>query len=547
MGSAKIAENRSKEIRLALKAFRLLQRPFMTTTKFTDLPLVAPLQFALKEAGYENPTPIQLAAIPILLQGKDLLCIAQTGTGKTAAFSLPILQNLAKHHTRPEAKCPRALILTPTRELAIQIHENIEAYSKHLKLKHAVIYGGVGQNPQVRALQAGVDILVATPGRLLDLFSQKFLRLDKVEIFVLDEADRMLDMGFMQDIKRILPLLPKKRHNLFFSATMPPEISKLAHSILVNPEKVEVTPTSSTAEKVDQKVMYVEKKDKLDLLIHLLNDNDLYKVLVFVQMKHGANRVVDKLVKANITAAGIHGDKSQNARQRALEDFRNGDVRVLVATDIAARGIDIEGITHVINLEVPHIPESYVHRIGRTARAGASGAAISFCTAEEKSFMYAIEKVTRQPVPVVKNQPYHSDAVEKAQVMSAGKAKAILEGQRLENKAKNRAGQKPKRSFGGGGKPHHADSKKGAPKSSGAHGGGNKPHRLDSGKSDASHGGNKPHRAEASKSASSHSGSHSGKPHKAAPHKNSGGSNSGGKKSEGQKPKRRFFGFGRKG
>ncbi|KYG60647.1 DEAD/DEAH box helicase [Bdellovibrio bacteriovorus] len=528
----------------------------MTTTKFTDLPLVAPLQFALKEAGYENPTPIQLAAIPILLQGKDLLGIAQTGTGKTAAFSLPILQNLAKHHSRPEAKCPRALILTPTRELAIQIHENIEAYSKHLKLKHAVIYGGVGQNPQVRALQAGVDILVATPGRLLDLFSQKFLRLDKVEIFVLDEADRMLDMGFMQDIKRILPLLPKKRHNLFFSATMPPEISKLAHSILVNPEKVEVTPTSSTAEKVDQKVMYVEKKDKLDLLIHLLNDNDLYKVLVFVQMKHGANRVVDKLVKANITAAGIHGDKSQNARQRALEDFRNGDVRVLVATDIAARGIDIEGITHVINLEVPHIPESYVHRIGRTARAGASGAAISFCTAEEKSFMFAIEKVTRQPVPVVKNQPYHSEAIEKAQVMSAGKAKAILEGQRLENKAKNRAGQKPKRSFGGGSgggkpkssthgggnKPHRQDSAK----SPAAHGESHKPHRHESGKSDASHGGNKPHRAETPKSGSSHGGSHSGKPAKATPHKNNGPSG-GGKKSEGQKPKRRFFGFGRKG
>lgn len=426
----------------------------MTTTKFTDLPLIAPLQFALKEAGYEHPTPIQLAAMPIVLEGKDLLGIAQTGTGKTAAFSLPILQNLSKHRTRPESKCPRALILTPTRELAIQIHENIEAYGKHLNLKHAVIFGGVGQNPQVRALQAGVDILVATPGRLIDLFQQKFLRLDKVEIFVLDEADRMLDMGFMQDIKRILPLLPKKRHNLFFSATMPPEISKLAHSILVDPEKVEVTPTSSTAEKVDQKVMYVEKKDKLDLLIHLLKDNNLSRVLVFVAMKHGANRVVDKLVKAGIEAAGIHGDKSQNARQRALEEFKTGDVRVLVATDIAARGIDIDNISHVINLDVPHIPESYVHRIGRTARAGASGDAISFCTAEEKSFMFAIEKVTRQKVEVIKDQPYHSVEIENAAVVSPGKAKAMLEGQRMENRAKNYK-RKPHRGPAGGSKPGH--------------------------------------------------------------------------------------------
>ncbi|UOF00212.1 DEAD/DEAH box helicase [Bdellovibrio reynosensis] len=426
----------------------------MTTTKFTDLPLIAPLQFALKEAGYEHPTPIQLAAMPIVLEGKDLLGIAQTGTGKTAAFSLPILQNLSKHRTRPESKCPRALILTPTRELAIQIHENIEAYGKHLNLKHAVIFGGVGQNPQVRALQAGVDILVATPGRLIDLFQQKFLRLDKVEIFVLDEADRMLDMGFMQDIKRILPLLPKKRHNLFFSATMPPEIAKLAHSILVDPEKVEVTPTSSTAEKVDQKVMYVEKKDKLDLLIHLLKDNNLSRVLVFVAMKHGANRVVDKLVKAGIEAAGIHGDKSQNARQRALEEFKTGDVRVLVATDIAARGIDIDNISHVINLDVPHIPESYVHRIGRTARAGASGDAISFCTAEEKSFMFAIEKVTRQKVEVIKDQPYHSVEIENAAVVSPGKAKAMLEGQRMENRAKNYK-RKPHRGPAGGPKPGH--------------------------------------------------------------------------------------------
>nr|BFD58097.1 DEAD/DEAH box helicase [Bdellovibrio sp. CKG001] len=410
----------------------------MTTTKFTDLPLIAPLQFSLKEAGYETPTPIQLAAIPVILEGHDLLGIAQTGTGKTAAFSLPILQNLAKHTRKIEPKSPRCLILTPTRELAIQIHENIEAYSKHLKMKHTVIFGGVGQSPQVRALQGGVDVLVATPGRLLDLHEQKHLKLDRVEIFVLDEADRMLDMGFMQDIKKILPLLPQKRHNLFFSATMPHEIQTLANRILVNPRKVEVTPVSSTAEKVEQRVMFVEKPQKLDLLLHLLKDPALHKVLVFSAMKFGANKVVDKLTKAGVKAAGIHGDKSQNARQRALEDFKSGDVRVLVATDIAARGIDIDGITHVINMELPHIPESYVHRIGRTARAGAEGISISFCTAEEKSFLFAIEKVTRTKVTVIEDQPFHSVEAANAAVMTVGKAKAILEGQRLQNKAKHR-------------------------------------------------------------------------------------------------------------
>lgn len=425
----------------------------MSTTKFTDLPLIAPLQFALKETGYETPTPIQLAAIPILLEGKDLLGIAQTGTGKTAAFSLPILQNLSLYRSRPEPKSPRTLILTPTRELAIQINDNIKTYSKHLKIKHAVIYGGVGQSPQVKAIQEGLDILIATPGRLLDLCQQKHLFLNRVDIFVLDEADRMLDMGFMQDIKRILPLLPKKRHNLFFSATMPPEIQKLAQTILVSPEKVEVTPVSSTAEKVEQTAMYVEKKNKIELLIHLLENPKLEKVLVFVAMKFGANKVVEKLQKAGITAAGIHGDKSQSARQKALEDFRNSEVRVLVATDIAARGIDIDGITHVINFELPHIPENYVHRIGRTARAGASGHSISFCTIEEKSFLFAVEKVTRQTVTVVKGQPFHSLEVEKAPVMSLGKAKAALEGQKLQNKQKHR----PQR---GGGKPKHRPGRK---------------------------------------------------------------------------------------
>jgi len=396
-------------------------------TKFTDLPLVAPLQFALKEAGYETPTPIQQQAIPLILDGHDLLGVAQTGTGKTAAFCLPILQLLAKNHTRREPKCIRTLILTPTRELAIQIHQNIETYSKHLKLKHAVIFGGVGQGNQVRDLAGGVDILVATPGRLMDLFQQKHLRMDKVEIFVLDEADRMLDMGFVQDIKRIVPLLPKKRHNLFFSATMPKEVQELATRILHEPKKVEVTPQATTAEKIDQTVMFVEKAQKFDLLMHLLDDNSLFKVLVFMQMKHGANRIVDKLVKQGVEAAAIHGDKSQGARQRALEEFRSGKVRVLVATDIAARGLDIDGITHVINFELPHLPDSYVHRIGRTARAGAEGKSIAFCTAEEKSYLYAIEKTTRQKVTVVEDHPYHSQASAGASVTSVGKAKAAIE------------------------------------------------------------------------------------------------------------------------
>ncbi|HEY8271397.1 MAG TPA: DEAD/DEAH box helicase [Pseudobdellovibrionaceae bacterium] len=411
-------------------------------TKFTDLPLVAPLLASLKDAGYETPTPIQMQAIPLILEGHDLLGVAQTGTGKTAAFCLPILQLLAKNHVRREPKCPRCLILTPTRELAIQIHQSLVIYSKHLKMKHAVIFGGVGQGNQVRDLAAGVDVLVATPGRLMDLFGQKHLRLDKVEIFVLDEADRMLDMGFVQDVKRIIPLLSKKRHNLFFSATMPSEVQQLASRILHEPRKVEVTPQATTAEKIEQTVMFVEKSKKLDLLIHLLKDRSLDKVLVFMQMKHGANRIVEKLLKQGFQAAGIHGDKSQGARQRALEEFRSGKIRVLVATDIAARGLDIDGISHVINFELPHQPDSYVHRIGRTARAGAEGKSIAFCTAEEKSYLFAIEKTTRQTVTVMTDHPFHSTESQNAAVTSVGKAKAALE--------KRQAGYGPKRRSGGG-------------------------------------------------------------------------------------------------
>lgn len=385
---------------------------------FSDLNLIPQLQMALKDSGYEKPTPIQAQAIPILLKGDDLLGIAQTGTGKTAAFSLPMLQYLDQKRVQRTPKAPRALILTPTRELAIQIHKSLLDYGKHLKQKYAVIFGGVGQGNQVRDLSQGVDVLVATPGRLLDLVEQRHLRLDKVEIFVLDEADRMLDMGFMRDIRKILPLLPAKRHNLFFSATMPHEIQKLAHSILVNPKKVEVTPPSTTVERIKQSMMFVDKKDKLDLLAHLLKNNLLYKVIVFVEMKHIANKVAEKLEKNKISSAAIHGNKSQTARQKAIEDFSKDKIRVLVATDIASRGIDIDGITHVINFELPNVPETYVHRIGRTARAGAEGEAISFCAADEKFFLLAIEKETRQKIPVVTDHPYHSDAVAKGPVFS---------------------------------------------------------------------------------------------------------------------------------
>lgn len=403
----------------------------MIESKFSDLQLINPIQQALAENGYRHPTPIQQQAIPLVLEGHDLLGIAQTGTGKTAAFCLPILNMLYTRRIRREPKCPRVLILTPTRELAIQIHQSLVSYGKHLpQQKYAVIFGGVGQGNQVRDLAHGTDVLVATPGRLLDLIEQKYLRLDKIEVFVLDEADRMLDMGFMKDIRKIVPLLPMQRHNLFFSATMPHEIQNLAHSILKSPRKVEVTPPASTVKKIRQKVMFVEKKEKINLLAHLLEDNNLYKVLVFVDMKHFANKLVDKLQAKGITAAAIHSNKSQGARQRALEDFKNDRVRVLVATDIASRGIDIDNITHVVNFELPNVVENYVHRIGRTARAGTEGESISFCTAEEKSYLFAIEKTTNQKLEIISNQPYHSETAAQSRVMSVGKAKAQIEQQR---------------------------------------------------------------------------------------------------------------------
>ncbi|UYL09130.1 DEAD/DEAH box helicase [Bdellovibrio sp. SKB1291214] len=398
-----------------------------SSQKFSDLPLVEPIQRAVAETGYTTPTPIQQQAIPYLLEGRDLLGCAQTGTGKTAAFALPILNHLAKQWNRAEPKHARVLVLAPTRELAIQIHESFQTYGKHLKIRTAVIFGGVGQTPQVKALSSGVDVLIATPGRLLDLIQQKYLKLDKLEVFVLDEADRMLDMGFLPDIRKVLTYLPKLRQNLFFSATMPKEIQKLADSLLVNPAKVEVAPVSSTAEMIEQSVMFVDKSKKRDLLRHLLDDKSFDKVIVFTRTKHGANRVAEGLAKNRIPAEAIHGNKSQNARQRSLENLREGKIRVLVATDIAARGIDIDGISHVINFELPNESESYVHRIGRTARAGTQGVAIAFCDAEERAYLRDIERLIGKSIPVVTDQPYHSEEVAGSKILSKGKAKAMIE------------------------------------------------------------------------------------------------------------------------
>jgi ATP-dependent RNA helicase RhlE len=375
---------------------------------FEQLSLIEPILNALKTEGYTTPTPIQEQAIPIILEGKDLLGCAQTGTGKTAAFAIPVLQLLCKekYTGQPQKGGIKALILTPTRELAIQIEESFAAYGRNLGLKQLVIFGGVSQHAQTIALRKGVDILIATPGRLLDLIQQKFIRLSDVEFFVLDEADRMLDMGFIHDVKKVITLLPTKKQTLFFSATMPPEISKLASSILNNPSKVEVTPISSTAETIQQAVYFVEKENKKLLLSHLLKDAAIKSALVFTRTKHGADKVVKDLHRGGVKAEAIHGNKSQNARQRALSNFKSGETRVLVATDIAARGIDVDDLTHVINFELPNVPETYVHRIGRTGRAGASGIAFSFCDAEEKEFLRDIQKLISIPVPIVTDHPY---------------------------------------------------------------------------------------------------------------------------------------------
>lgn len=370
--------------------------------KFSDLELDDSILKALKEKGYDTPTPIQQKSIPIVLQQKDLLGVAQTGTGKTAAFAIPIIQLLA----RSNKKGIKGLIVTPTRELAIQIEENIAYYAKYMNVKHTVIFGGVKQHEQVRKLKKGVDILVATPGRLLDLMDQGYISLNMIEIFVLDEADRMLDMGFINDIKKLLKVLPKKRQSLFFSATMPGNIQKLSREILHKPQKVEVTPESTTAETVQQVVYFTNRTDKRKLLLHLLKNPELDQVLIFERTKRGADRLSRDLSKKNIRAVAIHGDKAQNQRQRALKDFKNGKLRILVATDIAARGIDIDKLNYVVNFDIPNIPETYVHRIGRVGRAGETGIAISLCEPEENVFFADIEKLIKRKVDRAQENPF---------------------------------------------------------------------------------------------------------------------------------------------
>jgi ATP-dependent RNA helicase RhlE len=379
---------------------------------FEKLNLIEPILRALKAEGYTQPTPIQEQSIPIVLQRRDLLGCAQTGTGKTAAFAIPILQLLYEeqqenyNHGKDAKKVVRALILTPTRELAVQIGASFSAYGKHTGIRFTVIYGGVPQGAQVDAVKRGVDVLIATPGRLLDLMSQKLVKLSTVKMFVLDEADRMLDMGFIHDVNRVIQALPSKKQTLFFSATMPKEIQKLADTILHEPKKVAVTPVSSTVDSINQSVYFVDKKNKKSLLAHLLKDDEILSALVFTRTKHGADKLAKDLNKTGVHAESIHGNKSQNQRQRALNNFKEKKTRVLVATDIAARGIDIDELSHVINYELPNIPETYVHRIGRTGRAGLSGTAVSFCDAEEKAYLRDIYKLTLKEIPVVENHPF---------------------------------------------------------------------------------------------------------------------------------------------
>ena len=374
---------------------------------FKNLKLVAPLLQALQQQEYTQPTPIQQQAIPAVLQQRDLLACAQTGTGKTAAFALPVIQLLYQQkqagNSTPGIK---ALILTPTRELAIQIEESFKNYGAFSGLKHLAIYGGVSQFHQVKNIKQGVDILIATPGRLLDLVMQRHVYLQKIQLFVLDEADRMLDMGFINDVRKIIAGLPQQKQTLFFSATMPAEIERLSKSILNNPVKIEITPVSTTAETVEQSIYFVEKTDKRSLLIHLLKNSEIESALVFTETKFGADKLCVALKKENIRVQAIHGNKSQAERQKALSNFKNKSIKVLIATDIASRGIDIDNLSHVINFELPNVPETYVHRIGRTGRAGANGKAISFCGMEEKSLLRDIHKLTAQSIPVMKDHPY---------------------------------------------------------------------------------------------------------------------------------------------
>ena len=408
----------------------------MTVPAFSTLGLSEPLLRVLEIENYTQPTPIQAQTIPLILSGRDVLGIAQTGTGKTAAFGLPLLQRLAADRKRLEPKVVRALILAPTRELAVQIGDLFKTYGKPYGFKQAVILGGVSQHSQIMATKNGVDILVATPGRLLDLLSQKQIRLDQVSMLVVDEADRMLDMGFIRDVRRIVQALPKARQSMLFSATMPEDVVHLAHEMLHQPVRIDVAPPTMTADRIEQRLFHVQTQDKRKLLVDLLHDPKLARVIVFTRTKHGANKVVEHLEKSGIPADAIHGNKSQNARQRAMESFRSGRARLLVATDIAARGIDVDGITHVVNFELPNEPESYVHRIGRTARAGAEGIAISFCAPDERAYLRDIEKLVKRKLTVVGEEPA---------MVGNGKPKAPVR-----DYAKKRPFHRGKRGNGGG-------------------------------------------------------------------------------------------------
>src|SRR5262245_45634617 len=391
-------------------------------TSFSDLGLLPALERAVRDAGYTEPTPIQAQAIPSLLEGHDLLGCAKTGTGKTAAFALPILQHLAGAGRPARAHTVRCLVLVPTRELAAQVAESFCAYGAGLGLSIARVHGGVGETPQIAALARGVDVLVACPGRLVDLMTRRLARLDAVVVLVLDEADHMLDLGFIPDVRRIVAALPRKRQTLLFSATMPAPIQELADGLLVNPAKVFVTPPASTVEAIEQRLHWVESARKGELLAELLRDDEVERALVFTRTKRGANRVAEKLCKGGIAAEAIHGNKSQNARTRALEAFKRGRTRVLVATDLAARGIDVDGITHVINYELPEVPETYVHRIGRTARAGASGIAISLCASDEREQLRGIERLMRRSVPVAGGRaPEHGARAERTTARPAAR------------------------------------------------------------------------------------------------------------------------------
>lgn len=415
---------------------------------FNDLQLTEPLKKAVQKAGYSTPTPIQARSIPAILEGRDILGCAQTGTGKTAAFSIPTIQLLTETNNNGQKPKIKSLILTPTRELAIQIGESLEEYGHYTHLKHLVIFGGVNQNSQVRALYNGVDILVATPGRLLDLMDQGYISLSEIEIFTLDEADRMLDMGFVHDVKKVIKKIPMKRQTLFFSATMPDAIMDLAKSILTNPLKVEVTPVASTAELIQQELYFIDKTNKKHLLNDLVKASDADRVLVFTRTKHGANKVVKDLIKSGIRSEAIHGNKTQNARQKALANFKDKTTRVLVATDIAARGIDIDELALVINYEIPNIAETYVHRIGRTGRAGASGKAISFSDYEEKAYIRDIQKLIGQNIPVVDDHNYPMEYFEIPEKKPQQRRPSRNSGRNSSSKSQGSGGSSNKNRFG---------------------------------------------------------------------------------------------------